>query len=372
MSKKEYLRKLRRHLKRLPDHLIADILRDYEEHFKDGKQQGLSERQISKDLGDPSEVAREYLNMYPNSKKSFKTWDIIWVVVVAIIAIWLLLNLTPFIFKLTGNILMTLISLMLFLILLVLIVLIVAIVVGVVKGKEVFNFFIGDRQFSFKTDDSAQEANHRIFETRTITEPISKIIIESYLSSILVQQEDRNDIYVELVGYTTLAKNELQVEIHDHQLRIVDDVPSQTIITNHVQMDLKLVVRVPKQNFDLEVKARMGALKINGDFNHSVVSAKMGSLQVSGTHQEAMMSCEMGSMKIYNNLGVGTFMSNMGSIRWFDSERNVHRFVVEKSLGSFKNNSSKHFSQANNIFEASGKDPAIFLKSKIGSIRIES
>ncbi len=372
MNKKEYLRKLRRQLKHLPNHIVEDILRDYEDHFNDGLRQGLSESQISRDLGDPADVASEYLKMYPKMKKSSKGWDVLWALVVVIVGIWALLYLAPTLFKLTGSLLMTILSLVLFLILLTFILVLVALVFALVKGKRVFDFFVGDRKFSFKSNYQGKDISHHISETRTITQPVSKLVVESYLSSIVIQQENRNDIYVELVGYSDVERSPLVVEVDGSVLKIIDDIPGQTISTDDFHIDMKLTIRLPKQLYDLEAKARIGSLKIYGDFNESIISAKLGSLKIDGNHSQSKMLCEMGSMKVYNNFGHGTFKTNLGSITWHQSDANPHRFVITKSLGSFKNNSSKVFNKINDKYQSlEGIEPEVSIQSNLGSIKLE-
>ena len=62
MNKKEYLAKLRMYLQGLPISELEDIISDYEEHFNIGISKGKSEEEISKELGDPKEVALGYIN----------------------------------------------------------------------------------------------------------------------------------------------------------------------------------------------------------------------------------------------------------------------------------------------------------------------
>lgn len=60
MNRDEYINKLRINLQGLPNSEIQDILSDYEEHFQIGISKGKSEEEISKELGDPKEVAKGY------------------------------------------------------------------------------------------------------------------------------------------------------------------------------------------------------------------------------------------------------------------------------------------------------------------------
>lgn len=75
MNRKEYLDRLRICLQGLPMDEIEDILSDYEEHFDIGVSKGKSEEEISKELGDPREVANNYRTTYkPNyNRNSYNT-----------------------------------------------------------------------------------------------------------------------------------------------------------------------------------------------------------------------------------------------------------------------------------------------------------
>lgn len=67
MNRKEYLDRLRISLQGLPIAEIEDILSDYEEHFDIGISKGKSEEEISKELGDPREVASSYRGAYKSN-----------------------------------------------------------------------------------------------------------------------------------------------------------------------------------------------------------------------------------------------------------------------------------------------------------------
>lgn len=373
MTKKDYLRKLRRSIKDLPDHIIQDILRDYEEHFDDGRRQGLSEEEISRGLGDPKEVASEYLKMYPHAKKQkkeSKVWDFLWFVFVVIGGLWVLVNFVPFIFKLTGSIIGGLLGFIFFMVSLILVVVLIAIIYGLVKGKQVFNFVVGDRKFTFKTSD--EDRNQRVYESQTIQQPVSDIAVESHLSAVIIQQEDRNDILVELDGYSSIRRSPLQVEVSNGHLSIIDEVVSQTIVNGNLNSNLKLWVRVPQKDFNLTVKSSIGSVKINGNFNSCTVDANLGSLKIDGHQNVSEVKCDMGSIRVYNNFGSGNFTASMGSIKWYQANNNPHRFVVQKTMGSFKNNSQKIFNQHNNTYQSQdGMEPEVKIRSKMGSIRLE-
>lgn len=62
MTREEYLATLKSALHSLPETDIADIARDFEEHFSVGLSQGKTEHEISAELGDPATVASTYFD----------------------------------------------------------------------------------------------------------------------------------------------------------------------------------------------------------------------------------------------------------------------------------------------------------------------
>lgn len=60
MNKVGYLNTLRECLSSLPQDEIEDIIRDYREHFDVGISKGKTEEEISEELGNPVEIAKEY------------------------------------------------------------------------------------------------------------------------------------------------------------------------------------------------------------------------------------------------------------------------------------------------------------------------
>ncbi len=64
MNKQQFLSELADALVRLPDDERADIVRDYEEYFIAGQENGKSEEEIAVALGSPKKIARELLADY--------------------------------------------------------------------------------------------------------------------------------------------------------------------------------------------------------------------------------------------------------------------------------------------------------------------
>lgn len=72
MNKDEYIEKLNRLIKKLPEEDKEDIISDYEEHFAIGMEKGRSEEEISKALGDPKTVAKQIKAEYMVKKAEDK------------------------------------------------------------------------------------------------------------------------------------------------------------------------------------------------------------------------------------------------------------------------------------------------------------
>ena len=92
MNKEEYLKKLSKLVKRLPEEDKKEILLDYEEHFIIGMEKGRSEEEISKALGDPENNAKQIKADYMVKKAEDKPSPISIIEAIAAVAGLGLLN----------------------------------------------------------------------------------------------------------------------------------------------------------------------------------------------------------------------------------------------------------------------------------------
>lgn len=69
MNKREFLSQLEEALLRLSKSDRDDILLDYEEHFRAGSDNGMTEEEVAEKLGKPSEIAAQYLENLPADAK---------------------------------------------------------------------------------------------------------------------------------------------------------------------------------------------------------------------------------------------------------------------------------------------------------------
>ncbi len=73
MNKAQFTAQLTTLLQQLPSSEREDILRDYEEHFAIGAEQGNSEAHIAAALGSPRQIAKEVLALYQINKAEAST-----------------------------------------------------------------------------------------------------------------------------------------------------------------------------------------------------------------------------------------------------------------------------------------------------------
>lgn len=62
MNKTEFMDLLRYYFRKISEADLAEILSDYEAHFAEGKERGLSEEEICKELGSPKDIYEMYLH----------------------------------------------------------------------------------------------------------------------------------------------------------------------------------------------------------------------------------------------------------------------------------------------------------------------
>ncbi len=62
MNKNQFIQILQQELAKLGPAAVSEILADFEEHFTNGLARGKTESEISAELGDPYEIARQYID----------------------------------------------------------------------------------------------------------------------------------------------------------------------------------------------------------------------------------------------------------------------------------------------------------------------
>lgn len=64
MNQSEFMKMLKKQIKKIPTKEQKDILNEYEVHFINAKQNGLSENEICKELGNPKSIGKEIYATY--------------------------------------------------------------------------------------------------------------------------------------------------------------------------------------------------------------------------------------------------------------------------------------------------------------------
>lgn len=73
MKKHEFLDLLRFYLEPLPKTVVDEIVAEYRTHFEEGMVHGKTEEEISRELGSPREIAKEYLYDEEENPDRFKS-----------------------------------------------------------------------------------------------------------------------------------------------------------------------------------------------------------------------------------------------------------------------------------------------------------
>lgn len=69
MTKQEYMDSLRRHLEAFNQDMLEEIMSDYEEHFREGMENGKTEEEVIEELGDIEDLVQELRQLYPELVK---------------------------------------------------------------------------------------------------------------------------------------------------------------------------------------------------------------------------------------------------------------------------------------------------------------
>ncbi len=70
MNKQTFMSQLKRHLMPLKQSARQEILADFEEHFQNGTLSGKTALQVAEELGNPRELAKQYISASETDKKS--------------------------------------------------------------------------------------------------------------------------------------------------------------------------------------------------------------------------------------------------------------------------------------------------------------
>lgn len=372
MDKQTYLRKLRRALKDLPPEVVNEIIADYQEHFDSGKAQGKSEQQISSELGNPKEVAQEYLGYAPSKKHKENVLTVSKILYFLIFLVGLF-TILPHLLKITTSVLS---AVFLFLLIIILIGVVIAVImIWYIKNKinhvKDGKFFNGN--FTFNSDSS--DYHNIAVDKRFIFDSpnINKIKVTSALESVHIDSKDINEIQIHLYGNSNINYDHMIVSEEGNTLSI-NTLKEMNMNTNHSKV--KLEITVPNnREFDLDAKVTMGNIVINNSNINCVVSTKTGEIKINAPQDHIDLDAKMGNIKLSNFYGSGKIKVSMGNCTFKNSEMLKGTIEISTKMGSVKSNPSKirfkYDSEHNKQIVFDSSPHFIKIDSKMGSINFE-
>lgn len=365
MNRNTWIKKLRKALNNYPAHLVDEIIEDYQEHFENGLYQGKSEEEIARELGNPKDVAKEYLG-----DKNISFWDQvrsnrILNIIIFIIFVVGLITIFPYAVNVTSSLIKGVLWLILFVIGVGLIVTFGIIYYLKRKFGETFKFV----QTSSPLSDVYQYRQHTAMG-------IERIVIDSSLSNVTVKTTKENIISATLEGQSNIEASDLTMERNDDTLYIKSETEKGTYIHKNTNISLTLTINIPdEKQYDIEVKSNMGSVNIEPETSKLKVKSMMGSLKIYGQQNEIDLSTSMGSIKLYHFDGHGRIKSSMGSINFMDSDYLSATLEINLSMGSLKVLNDRFIKEqlSKKRVRIQGTQPSktIHISSSMGNVKIK-
>lgn len=383
MNKKEYLNRLRKQLEKLPTHLVEDIIDDYIEHFEFGKDSGKTEEQIVQELGTPESIAVEYLDQYQHriseedkgftveyktNKQNSSGIETLFKVIFVVIIAYLLYKLIPPVLGATLGLVQALL------------IIVGVIVVLTLVGCLVGYFFLKDKlrnisdgkiRFTSKNDERNGNSFTIFEQKRFKAESINTIKVNAQLEKINLVSENREDILIRIEGKTTLEYNEFIIDQVGSLMNVSTTLKKNVL--NNVNSDVMITIRTPNTKvFDIDLKASMGSVHVDGNYGNNSIKAEMGSLKVTGQQQEVNYKCSMGSVKLLNFDGYGTIDVSMGSTT-LDTKKFSGILKAKSNIGGVKVNASviSQTKEGSTVTVVVGNNNKVLsINNSMGSIKI--
>lgn len=367
MDKNTYLRKLRKALEGLPQSMIEEIISDYQEHFEFGELEGKTQEQISKELGNPKEVAKEYLGtkVVKHDKKVVLS---ISKVIYFIIFLVGLLTILPHLLKITTNVLVAIFWFLL-----------IIIGIGVVMAAIIIFYFkrkfnsIKEEGFSFnfnsKSDSQSNTINkHYSFDP----ESIKTIKVTSVLENVKVVKGSQKDISVLFEGKSSFDYNHIVI-IEEGSLLHINSMKKESSGVSHNQ-SVKLLITVPTDKiYNIEIDSAVGTVNIEGQYGHVNVENKTGKVVINGQQESVDIDCKMGSVKLYNFNANGTINVEMGNVTFSNTELLRGQVEVRTKMGSLSSDPSKlrfdYHNKTNNVITFDDSHQYLVIDSKMGNVK---
>ena len=383
MNKKEFLGSLRKKLENLPSHLVEDIIDDYIEHYELGKESGKNEEQISQELGSPDSIAQEYFDQYKHrisedndgftiqyktDNQFSKGLETVFKVIFVIIIAYALFTLIPSVLGATLGLVQ---ALLIFVGVIIVLTLIGGLVGFFFLKDKLRNISDGKIRFTSKNDERNGNSFTIFEQKRFKAESINTIKVNAQLEKINLVSENREDILISIEGKTTLEYNEFIIDQVGSLMNVSTTLKKNVL--NNVNSDVMITIRTPNTKvFDIDLKASMGSVHVDGNYGNNSIKAEMGSLKVTGQQQEVNYKCSMGSVKLLNFDGYGTIDVSMGSTT-LDTKKFSGIIKAKCNIGGVKVNASviSQTKEGSTVTVVVGNNNKVLsINNSMGSIKI--
>ena len=195
--------------------------------------------------------------------------------------------------------------------------------------------------------------------------------MNAQLEKINLVSENREDILISIEGKTTLEYNEFIIDQVGSLMNVSTTLKKNVL--NNVNSDVMITIRTPNTKvFDIDLKASMGSVHVDGNYGNNSIKAEMGSLKVTGQQQEVNYKCSMGSVKLLNFDGYGTIDVSMGSTT-LDTKKFSGIIKAKCNIGGVKVNASviSQTKEGSTVTVVVGNNNKVLsINNSMGSIKI--
>lgn len=365
MNKETYLRKLRKALSDLDKEVVDEIIDDYQEHFENGLLMGKSEQEIASELGNPKDVAKDYLGYAPkkNQKQVVLKFSKVLYFIIFLVG---LVTIFPYLLKITTSVIT---AVLWFILVIVLIgVVIAAILIFYLKRKIGYaKDWVRNVTFNGKqSGDQVYVNKHFNFDS----EGIENIKVISTLESVHLKPTTSDQIQIHIQGKTNISYDDIVVTSKNKTVTI----DTQKKLSTHVnQSNLTIEISVPSHlvlNLDCELS--LGNVIVDHSFNQCQINVKTGEVKINAPIPQIDIDSRMGSIKFTDFYGSGKVTSKMGSIVFLNSELLKGTLELSTQLGSIKSDCQKiRINPNSNRVVIDSSDEYLVVHSKMGSIKFK-
>jgi uncharacterized membrane protein len=369
MTRKQWIAQLRKALKNLPPHIVDEIIEDYNEHFENGIYMGKSEQDIARELGNPKEVAKEYLGYSSVSWREQLSDSPILKVLISIVFIIGLITIFPYAVDVTSSLIKGIFWFLLFVILVGLLVSAILIACFSHKFKEGFGSF----RFINNTSSEASYINLR---KEQYFSNIKEVIVNSNIGNLVISPSDNDNFEATVKGYSDIEIEEIQMIVTGSTLTIDFGKEKEIRIHKNNGIKIKIEVKIPKAALnDIKVHSSLGNIEINESFDYLKVTASLGNIKINSPQKDVNIKASMGTIRLNNFDGYGIIKNSMGNVYFEDMNQFHSDMTINITMGNIKNtNPNVILNQTGkNTYFVQGKDSTRQLKVNLsmGNVKIK-